>query len=383
MEATETPFISTRGLADNGKRFGAFFMDSVLVAMFAMILFAAVGAPIFSYYTQASQINQLIDDLDATTEATHILDIGDQIQPSSRGETSMGTGWNYVKSHDMKAEEDCLYYYHCVYAGKTLADYNALYDFSNENFPTLSEETRASYAQLYEVNSFNGLMGLKEPYKTNVAHYLDKSDSGAEATANYNTTLLSFKELYRYEWTQLGLSEPYHTQYRDYVTLNTHIRYSAGQAALVSYTLSALIVYVGLPFLIKKGRTFVKRVMKIQVISVQGKLIPWQVISRGLLETVEFSGLAVFAPFFFLQSVAFTLPIFDLGSLFTFKMLDLLLLSVMLTLLSGALTLFTKEKTSLHDLATFTRVVSSSAYDQAQLQKEERPEPIEHGNTHA
>jgi uncharacterized RDD family membrane protein YckC len=341
-------------LTDNGKRFEAFFLDAVIAALLSMFFFAGVGAPIFSYYQTANEIATAANLVQTASAKTHLLSSVDSLSPSAEGEQALGSTWSVNQGNEAyNQESDILRYYTVSYKGGSQADYDAIL-------------LNGDYAYLFEQGSSRAQ--LKEEYRLLLHGYTSSGDRSADAVATHNSVYACFQEHYRAFWVEFGSSEAYLPLYKNYLSLNEKISYEAGDAALVSFVLSGLLLYCGVPFLMKKGRTFAKTALHLEVVSEKGDLQPWQILSRGVLETCELAGLSVFAPFFFIQLPSLSLRIAAFGD-FSFTMIALIIASAMLCLLSGGLCLFTKEKTSLHDLATLTHVYDSVAYDKAKQEE--------------
>jgi uncharacterized RDD family membrane protein YckC len=328
---------------NNGRRFAAFFADSVIVGMLGMVLFAAIGAPIFHYYDTAKEISGAASEVEAVARATHLLASEDTLSPSSSGETSLGRVWLLNLSRDDYVESiDSLRYYVCVYKTQDVTVYTQA--FLGGKYASLFDETK------------NSVLTLRSEQKALISGYLSGQNITTEATASFNSGLAAFRDFYQASWLEIGKSPAYFQPYSRYASLNEKMSYDAGDAALLSYFLAALLYYVGTPFVLKNGRTVSKKIFHLNVISAKGNLTAWQIISRGIIESFENAWLTVFAPFFFIQLPALTLNFFALG-LFTMNMVSLIIASALLLLLSGGLALFDKEKASLHDLSSFTRVV--------------------------
>ncbi len=359
-------------LRDNGKRFEAFFLDAAIVAMLSMVVFALIGAPLLGYYSAAEEVEAAAAEVEAAAQATHLLSSLDEISPSDEGEAAMASSWVYAKAAgEDPAKGDVLYYYDCVYKGLPVASYNAKFAFEGS-------ASQTAYSRLFAIEDPAEPIVFAEAYEPLIKGYAMGSDDSGPAAAAYADAIGSFKEIYRADWVEFGGSAAYSVPYVAYLAANEKIQYEAGGASLVSYALSALAVYVGLPFLFKNGKTLSKRILGLAVVSDRGALSKWQVASRGLIETASFCGLAVFAPFLFFQLPAIALPILAAGG-FALSMWEVVLASLLVTALSGFLTLFTKEKKSLHDLATLTGVISES---KASLRKrEEERKEAEHGGS--
>jgi len=345
---------------DNGKRFGAFFMDAVVVAIFSMIFFAAIWAPIFGYYDTAAVVETNAEALESVAASSHLLSQLDKISPSADGEEAMADSWIYNKALTNPSDStDFLYCYDCQYKKLDVSAYNAKFSFEGYG---LTDEEKGSYALLFAISDSSAPISFSPTYKPLIYAYVEGTDSGTDAAAVYSTAVEAFEVIYRADWTEFGKSEAYLTPYTNYYYANIKISYEAGEAALLSYVTSALLFYAILPFAFKHGRTLAQTTMHLEVISEKGKLSAWQIVSRGLIKTVEFCGLSVFAPFFFIQLPSLFLPIAAVGT-FVIAMPEVILASILILVLSGGMALFTKEKTSLHDLATFTQIGDSMTID--------------------
>lgn len=338
---------------NNGRRFLAFIMDAAICAMSAMLLFAIAGAPMFGYYEKASKLSATDDSLLANVAKTHLLTSTTSIAPSSDSEDSTGKVWvSNISKESYSEASDCLRYYTVTYKGGAPKDYVDL---------MLRTDADYTYSYLFEANSEN-VLSLKAPYKSLVHQYSSGLDKGTDQESAFNSTLAAFKLTYEKVWIEFGKSDAYLPLYQEHLNLNVAMSHAAGWASLVSYVMAALIFYIAIPLLNKNGRTVAKRALKFIVVSDKAPLLPWQVISRGFIETLEFSFLTLLAPFFFIQTNAITLTMAGSG-LWSFNMFTLCLTSLLLTITSGLLTLFTKQKKSLHDLATFTTVVEEETYE--------------------
>ncbi len=357
----------SEGLQANGKRFVAFAMDAAIVAMAAMVVFALAGAPLFHYYDTAAEVASAAQEVTAIASASHLLSAEDRISPTDKGEIAVGTAWIYDKTVPTPlASKDFLYYYDCVYKYQPLSvdDYNAKFRF-------VGSAAQAAYAQLFVAPDPAGPIAFAPAYKSLLYGYSQGTDLGADATAAFNTALAAFKEIYRADWKELGQSPGYYVAYRSYLASNEKILFEAGGAALTSYVVAALVAYVALPFLLKEGRTIAKRALHLTVIGHGSKLSPWAIVLRGVIETLEFGGLAAFAPFFFIQEPALLLPIAAFGP-FVLNIPIVVIASLLVTLLSGFLALFGKSKATLQDLASGTEVIDETRWVKARREAEKK-----------
>ncbi|MCI1244716.1 MAG: RDD family protein [Bacilli bacterium] len=344
---------------NNGRRFGAFFIDAVITAMMAMVLFAAAGAPMFGYYSTAKELSSVDVSLVNAISPTHLLEAKNAVAPSDSEAKAMGESWLTVMAADVYyPERDCLRYYTVVYKEGAAADYQDL--MLREDYEAAEDGSASSYAYLFE--KADAGVSFKPTYKKLVRGYLEGTDLGSEAEGAYNSASSAFSLTYRKVWLEFGSSDAYKPLYQEHLSLNERIAHAAAWGSLVSYGIAALICYIAIPLLNHHGQTIAKRGLKLVVVSDSGDLSVWQTVSRGLIEILEFAFLTLFAPFFFIQTNAISLPFVGSG-VWTFNMFTLCLSSLLIVVTSGFLALFTKRKKSLHDLASFTTVVEKESLD--------------------
>lgn len=329
--------------ARRGRRFGSYFVDMCIVAMASMIVFAAAGAPIFDYYGKADAVSSNYDALAAEAEKTHLLSEGEAV-PTDEGAEKKAQEWINLQI-DGTSDGDFLLYADAFYLGLSLEEHNA------------------RFLELQGLHPFaigeDGAYGLSEEAKEACSSYLDEGQRDDETASFYEAALSGVVAVYQDIWVDIGRSEtlPYRELYSAYAGADEEVRYAGGGAALVSYFLTAAIYYMALPFLFKRGRTISKMVLHLEVVDDGGNPPSvYQILSRGLIETLEGVYAVVFAPFFFLTYQSITLPAFTfLGS--EFELWHVAIVGLLLTLVSGSLTFFKEGRSTLHDLSTFTRVV--------------------------
>lgn len=341
--------------ARRGRRFGSYFVDMCIVAMASMVVFAAAGAPMFDYYGKADAVSSSYDALAAEGEKTRLLSEGEAV-PSDEGALDKAQEWISLQI-DGDYAGDFLVEADCSYLGKSLEEHNA-------RFLSLDDLSPFALAP-------GGAYGLSAESLSFCAAYLDDGVRDDLTTEAYEKATGGFLKVYQDIWVDIGTDEsrPYRGLYEAYATSQSAVRFAGGGAALVSYFLTALIYFMALPFLIKRGRTFPKMILHLEVIDAEGKApTPYQVLSRGLISSLESLYLVVFAPFFFLSYQSISLPVGTIGPL-EIDLWHVALIGLLLTLLSGLLTFFKEGRLTLHDLSTFTRVVENDDLEAYRLKK--------------
>ena len=330
--------------ARRGRRFGSHFVDVAVVAMASMIVFAAAGAPIFDYYGKAEAVTASYDALSEEAAKTHLLQEGSGV-PNDEMASKMVTDWLYLQIEGRFAD-DFLLYADTSYLPLSLKEHN-------DRFFSLEEG-----AFCFETGA-NGAAVLAATTAESVSLYLNSGYRDEATVEDYTIVHDAVLKIYQDIWIDIGNDEalPYRGLLEDYGEATNAVRYAGGGAALVSYFLTAAIYYMALPFLFKRGRTLSKMVLRLEVVDDGGNPPSvYQILSRGLIETLEGVYAVVFAPFFFLTYQSITLPAFAfLGS--EFELWHVAIVGLLLTLVSGSLTFFKEGRSTLHDLSTFTRVV--------------------------
>lgn len=330
--------------ARRGRRFGSHFVDVAVVAMASMIVFAAAGAPIFDYYGKAEAVTASYDALSEEAAKTHLLQEGSGV-PSDEMASKMVTDWLYLQIEGRFAN-DFLLYADTSYLPLSLEEHN-------DRFFSLGEG-----AFCFETGA-NGAAVLAATTAESVSLYLNSGYRDEATVEDYTIVHDAVLKIYQDIWIDIGNDEalPYRGLLEDYGEATNAVRYAGGGAALVSYFLTALIFYVGVPLIVHRGRTFPKAFTRLEVCALNGKPPSvYQIVSRGIILSLETMWLAIFAPFFFLSFQAISLPVFAVGSV-EFVLWNVGLVGLLLEVFSGALTLFTPNRSTLHDLSTLTRVV--------------------------
>lgn len=342
VEGAERSFLPP---ARRGRRFGSYFVDMCIVAMASMVVFAAAGAPIFDYYGKADSVSKNYDALTAEAEKTRLLSEGEAV-PTDEGAEKKAQEWINLQI-DGDYAGDFLVYADCVYLGKSLEEHNARFEALDDPLPFAL--------------TVHGAYGLSEEAISYCSAYIEQGVRDDETTESYRQVVNGFLGVYQRVWVDIGEDEslPYRGLYEAYAMSENAVRFAGGGAALVSYFLTAALYFVALPFLFRRGRTFPKMILHLEVVDYEGRApTPYQIFSRGLISSLESLYLVVFAPFFFLSYQSISLPIGVAGPL-EIDLWHVALIGLLLTLLSGILTFFKGYRSTLHDLSTFTRVVEN------------------------
>ncbi len=347
----ETPSLREESLpaARRGRRFGSYFVDAAIVAMASMIVFAAAGAPIFGYYEKAAQVDGAYRSLVEEAGKTHLLGEGAAV-PSDSAALERVDDW-LIYQIEGRYDEDFLLFCDLEYLGMTLEEHNLRFlGGEGAGFFVLNE---------------NGEAALSSESIAVCRSYIDEGKRDEETNRLYDEISWAVLKVYQDTWVDVrdDASKGYQGAYIAYFQSQSDVRLSGGEAALVSYFLTAGVYYMALPFLVRRGRSFPKHMLHLEVVTYEGKPPSvYQVLSRGLTSTLESLYLLPFAPFFFLSFESFTLPCLLFPG-FEVDLYHVALIGLLLTLVSGLLTFFTKYRSTLHDLTTFTRVVEKDDLD--------------------
>lgn len=312
--------------------------------MASMIVFAAAGAPIFDYYGKAERVNADYSSLKQEAAKTHLLEDGGAI-PSDDVASEMAKNWLYLQIEGRFAD-DFLLYADTNYLSLSLEEHN-------ERFFSLEEGS-----ECFSLGE-EGAAVLSHSFSESVDLYLNGGYRDEATASSYGKAHQAVLEVYQQIWIDIGsdASLPYRGLLETYGYATNDVRFAGGGASLVSYFLTALIFYVAVPLIVHRGRTFPKVFTRLEVCGPLGKPpSPYQIVSRGVILSLETMWLAIFAPFFFLSFNGVSLPVFSIGPI-SFELWHVALAGILLELFSGILTFFTPHRSTLHDLSTFTRVV--------------------------
>ena len=199
---------------------------------------------------------------------------------------------------------------------------------------------------------------LDSTFAADLYKYLFIDENYQTGKTCYNFLSVNFQRLWNHEIDVLIASQRYQQHYQLYKNSYAECSYMADATIAIDYVISFFLVFV-LPMLIfKKYKTFGKKIMKLTVVDKQGyDLQIWQKLCRTSLIFIIMFGALV--PSCFLAGgtgSGWMYPIFEIagGGISLFSIMTILFL---IGLISFIVLVFTKKRTSIHDLICSTVVI--------------------------
>jgi uncharacterized RDD family membrane protein YckC len=368
--------ITTRLLAEAADIFLAFILG--------VTLFGVAFSPLFGYNTLSNEMLSLSKSMITEETSAHLL----LLDPSSNSYSTddMKSFWikGYFDGNTTDSAGICsdfVFDYYTLYRKEKLfsvADYNT----KILALPATLSEANSSPYFAYDTSKsdpLGSLAVLKEDAHQELQDYYDGKKT-AESLSLYQNLSLFFDGIYSNAMKEFVQSEPYRGLLLSYASLVHKRARLASAAAFTSYLVTGGIFFLVIPLIKKKGTTFGKKIMKLQVASPDGSLKLWQIFSRGAVELVEYIFLVPFEGLLLYGFDSLTLPLFSIGS-FSTTLSVLLVAGLLITLVSLLLMIFTKTHQSLHDFSSKSFVFTSDyAIIDSERAKRAQEEKEKHGN---
>ena len=345
--------------------------DAAVMTIGGMVLCSTVFLSAFGYYGDSGKLQSDSDSLNDISLSSHLLASGVDddgyvffyaplgmrdlyIDCLANGQAISATG----------AYNDCLAYYYVTYRGDSVASFNV----GVLGLPAAIDGTNDSPLWQYDASSsdpLNSLAVLQPSVKAGALAYLGGDTSVYGNVHSYDLIADFFydestsKGAYQNAIDDLHGRSEWSLLYEQIDDLSSSLSLRSGLASICAYLAAAAIFFVGLPLIGKSGLTLGKRIMKEAVASSNGKKIAVsQIVGRGIIESVEYMGVIPLLGFFNFAYSGFSMTFLSIGG-FQPTLTVFFVASAVILLFSLLMMLFTKRRTSIHDLAVRTIVVST------------------------
>ena len=336
--------------------------DLLLALILGVTLFGVAFSPLFGYNSLSSEMLSLSKDMIAEETSAHLLLFDSK--SNSYSSADMKGFWikGYFDGNTTDSDGICsdfVFDYYAFYrkAGVWKAEQ---YNTRILGLPASISETNSSPFFAYDQSQADPLASLA--ILTSDGHQQLKDYYDGKKTAEcllfYQNFSLFFDTIYSNAMKEFVQSEPYHGLILSYAALVAKRARLASAACFVSYLTTAGFFFLVVPFIKKKGTTFGKKIMKLQVANPDGTLKSWQILDRGLVELAEYIFLVPLQGLLLYGFDSLTLPLFNIGAS-SFPLATLLIAGLLITLASLLLMIFSKSHQSLHDFSSKSFVYTS------------------------
>lgn len=346
--------ITTRLLAETA--------DLLLALILGVTLFGIAFSPLFGYNSLSSEMLSLSKNMIAEETSAHLLLLDNK--STSYSTADMKGFWikGYFDGNTTDSEGICSDFVYDYYAFYRKAGVWKVEQYNTQilGLPASLSEKNSSSFFVYDQSQATPLASLgvlsNEGHQQLKDYYDGKKT--AECLAFYKDFSLFFDTIYSNAMKEFVQSEPYHGLILSYAALVAKRARLASAACFVCYLTTAGFFFLVVPLIKKKGTTFGKKIMKLQVASPDGTLKGWQIFARGLVELLEYSFLIPLQGLLLYGFDSLTLPFVSIGS-FSLPLSTLLIAGFLITLVSLLLMIFTKSHQSLHDFSSKSFVYTS------------------------
>lgn len=336
--------ITTRLLAEAADIFLSFILG--------VTLFGVVFSPLFGYERISNQMLSLTTSMIQEETDAHLTLLDSK--SNSYSTEDMRGFWikSYFDGNTTDSNGVCSDF---VFDYYTLYRKAGLYETKDYNtkilgLPSSLSGTNSSSYFVFDSSAddpFGSLAVLNANGKSQLKDYYDGKKT-EECLAFHKDLSSFFDGIYSAARAEFVKSEPYYGYLVSYASLVYRRSQLASIASLVCYLFTNGIFFFLVPAIKKKGTTFGKKILKLQVADPDGGLRWWQIFARGSVEMVEFVFLIPFEGLLLYGFDSLTLPLFIAGS-FSLSLSVFLIAGFLISLLSLLMMIFRKDHQSLHD----------------------------------
>ena len=337
--------------------------DIMLCLMLSLILFSATAGPSLDALPISKQMSSLSIQLKDEVKRSYIEEYdedGNQLSSSDKKEYYFAS---ILKDDGSEDPKDFIYSFYCLYEseGKEIYDVSR---YNNEILHISEEDTLFEPGSRGEDYPYIFKMELRERLK----EYLRGKTKVAENAEVYAKTNSFYNETFKQMRRIFIQTEPYKSNLLKYVNLVYQRAYIISAFAIASYMLSSITMFLIIPLIKMKGTTIGKKVAKLEARGKDGEQIrASQILIRAAIQIISFIFIIPLSPFFLFGLDSFTIPFMMIGGK-NITMSLFFVIGFVITLVSLAFLLISKEGFSLHGLASSTDVFTT---DQALISAEE------------
>jgi|GEM_PF-2279001 RDD family. len=346
----------------NSTRLLAELADLFLALILGLVLYSLAFSPLFGFDRVGAEIGSVANSCVEEEVSSHL--VLRQNDGTTLTEEGLLPLWikQYYDGNTSTAgvSSDFLSDYYTLYRKAGLYSV-AQYNVKVLGLPDNASEPSTSSYFVYDLSSSspeNTLGVINDQTKDYLKHYYAEEKT-AEVLSCYQGLSDYFTKAYQTAWNEFVYAEPYYSLYVRYANLIYQRAGLASGAAATSYLVSALVIFLAVPLIKKKGTTIGKKILKLDVKNKDGTPLKiWQIFARAGVETLEYVFEIPLQGVLILGISTFTLPIIKIGG-FQVTQTALFIAGVVVTLASALFMMFHPNHQSLHDFASRSYVYTS------------------------
>jgi len=191
-------------------------------------------------------------------------------------------------------------------------------------------------------------------YAVDLYQYLQDNDHQSGVT-KYNYLAVAYRDIWEIQVQELIASPAFQAEYTTYKEYYAACSYTVDVLILVAFLLSFFLVWILPQLLLGDMRTIGRRVMHIRVVDVSGyRALRWGRILSGVFAALGLAGVMMVPCFFAIGlDSGWMYPLFEISGI-GFSPFSIMGVLLLLSVVSGVVAFFHKEKRSLVDLICST-----------------------------
>ena len=362
---------SSKNKAKSTRRIGAYLIDIFVIAIIATILSIVSDlniVPNLDVYKNA--YNNVIYNQQETYKAindTKLLKFKENenhllVMEDDNINNPVKSFKEYALNHvngTVTDENDPFEYYYLTYRKNynfgEENEYNQKY--LNINIFGLNDNPFYNTSSMWEYNSIDDIPTLSTYYKDWLSSHFDGIITN-ESQNCYNNLYEYYYRIYHNAINEFMNDDKsiYPNLYNNYLSAGEYAMSIRTINIFICTSISIIVYYFSLPFIFGNGETLGKRLFRLAVINNNKEKIPfYKVIFRHLILLICNLYITSIPVIFLGNSIMFSY-LFKIGT-FNFNLFYVFLFSVILSLVSLGLSMFSKSKNSIDDLLTRSEVI--------------------------
>lgn len=274
---------------------------------------------------------------------------------------------------------DYLATFYTTYAKKYNENNNILTLASGDSYVSNYKKVLKNHSLGAEWNYYEGddslLPSLKLDYAHTLLMYIINNDGGDEGLKSYNYLASQYKEVFNEAATLLFKSDRYQTSYKPYMKLYRECAIAIDVSSIFIYIITFILGIVLPIIFIKNGRTVGLKLFKGYVINQEGlDVSKKEIIIRSILLFISYFPIMVISNFFASGvNSGWLFPIFSIGN-FNLSLFNISTLFLIIPIINLFLLISNKNKQTLTELSSKTKIIDLDHYQEPVVIKEETKE---------
>lgn len=350
------------------KRIGAFIADLVLLMITTISLYSLAINPLLTVITPltsyANSQEVAFNNCRDILSDSHLVYFD-----SEGGEIDIEDSFKVEMVHKLKDETldsknhfyDTFVHFYAYYLTEEATFNGEKKSFTiawvNENIYKINDENNVLFSLTGD--DINLPLSFSEKAKTELNNYLN-GEVNATSQSYYDSYISLMKEKWNDAAELITTSDKYDLNANEYNKYSDKIFAIYSYSSIIFFTIMYFLYYLLLPFLLKKGQTPAKKILHMGVYDENSEPIKFKtLVFRSLIQYLFMFFLVLFVPTMQLGVSVIYLPLISVSG-YTFYLLFLAIVLILLTLISGIYMASSLNHQSFHDKMLNTYVMKDN-----------------------